>query len=84
MTSIADGIVQDEYKVVYKEIFIQMMEQQKRFAITWILKPVYYFIGKERLVVYRSMTMAQSIEGLKPIYVNILRCWDFYCLLDDQ
>jgi len=23
-----------------------MMEQQKRFAITWILKSVYYFIGK--------------------------------------
>ena len=71
--SIADGIVQDKYKVVYKEIFIQMMERRKRFAITWILKLVYYFIGKERLVVYRSMTMAQSIEGLKPIYVNILR-----------
>jgi len=44
--SIADGIVQDKYKVVYKEIFIQMMEQQKRFAITWILKSVYYFISK--------------------------------------
>ena len=44
--SIADRIVQDKYKVVYKEIFIQMMEQQKRFAITWILKSVYYFIGK--------------------------------------
>jgi len=46
LISIADGIVHDKYKVVYKEIFIQMMEQQKRFAITWILKSVYYFIGK--------------------------------------
>ena len=59
-----------------------MMEQQKRFAITWILKPVYYFIGKERLMVYWLITMSRSVEGLEPIYVNILWRWDFF--LDGQ
>ena len=84
MSSIADGVVRDEYKESgqYKGIFIQMMERQEGFVMTWVLKPIYCFIGKERLMVYRLITMSRSVEGLEPIYVNILWCWDFF--LDGQ
>ena len=39
-----------EYEVVFKELFVPMNGAAKKFATSWILKLIYYFIAKEKLM----------------------------------
>ena len=39
-----------EYEVVFKELFVPMNGAAKKFATSWVLKLIYYFIAKEKLM----------------------------------